>query len=166
MVFTGQEYKQGLVIQRSDKGSAFQEVVNATIGAAGKIEATLPGGIKEVNVTTTEESGKPVVVENLPEAGEDYVGLVYNYNGADYVCKETEENVYAWVEQVDKGSELGNPLVYASVDDLPEASEEYDGKFAKVDGMVIHYYFCNMYDVTQEYTWFELQVIVPEEPGE
>lgn len=48
----GQEYKQGLVIQRSDKGSVFQEVVDATIaiGEEKAIEAQYDGGIKKVNI--------------------------------------------------------------------------------------------------------------------
>ena len=159
----GQEYKQGIVVQRSEKGSAFQEVVDATIGAEGVIEAQYDGGIKKVTVETSEKSGEPVVVEELPEATEELEGLVYKYNDAIYVCAEIAADTYGWVEQVDKGSELGNPLVYATVDDLPEPSADYDGKFARTDGMVIHYYLCNMYDVTHEYTWFELQVIIPEE---
>lgn len=159
----GQEYVSGIVIQRSDKGSAFQEVVDATIAASGDIEANLPGGIKKVNVTTTEETGTPVEVTELPEAGEDYKDKIYECDSKIYICEETATDTYAWVEQVNKGSELGNPLVYPTFDDFPTPSAEYEGKFAKTDGMVIHYYVCNMYDVTQEYTWFELQVIVPEE---
>ena len=48
----GQEYKQGLVIQRSDKGSVFQEVVDATIAISEEkaIEAQYDGGIKKVNI--------------------------------------------------------------------------------------------------------------------
>ena len=95
----GQEYKQGLVIQRSDKGSAFQEVVDATIGAEGTIEAQYDGGIKKVTVETTEESGKPLEFEELPEASEDYVGKFALYANDYYLCT-VEDETYSWVKYV------------------------------------------------------------------
>ena len=145
---TGQEYKQGLVIQHSPEGSAFQEVISATIDENGIFEAKLPGGIKKIDVSTTIKAGEPVEVTALPEAGADYEDLVYSYNNSLYVCKETSEDVYVWVEQVDKDSQLGLPLVY---ENLPEASAEYAGKFAKVGD---DYYLCDEFGAI--YRWFAM----------
>ena len=102
MALKGQEYKQGLVIQRSDKGSAFQEVVDATIGDEGILEATLPGGIKKATVTTSESTGSPMEFDELPEAAEEYVGKFAVCESKFYHCEETEgdEPTYAWVEYV------------------------------------------------------------------
>ncbi len=97
MPFLGQEYKQGLVIQRSEKGSAFQEVVDTTIGKEGVIETQYSEGIKKVIVKTTEESGKPLEFEELPEASEDYVGKFALYANNYYLCTE-EDETYLWVQ--------------------------------------------------------------------
>ena len=94
----GQEYKQGLVIQRSDKGSAFQEVVNAKIDAEGTFEAKLPGGIKKIEVETDIVAGAPVVTDELPEAGEDYEGKIYKVENTLYICVDAGDETYAWKE--------------------------------------------------------------------
>ena len=97
MAYIGQEYKQGIVIQRSNKGSAFQEEINGKIDAEGAFEPKVPGGFKKVDVETTIEAGKPVAVNELPEAAEEYEGLVYKVEDTMYICVEDDET-YAWKE--------------------------------------------------------------------
>ena len=100
----GQEYVQGIVIQRSEKGSAFQQTVEATVDEQGTIKATLPGGIKEVVVTAVSKEGQPVEVEELPEASEEYENLIYLYASNYYVCSESDGE-YNWVKLVPETAE-------------------------------------------------------------
>ena len=157
----GQKYEHGIVIQRSSEGSAFQEIVTAQISEEGTVDATLPGGMKKVNVATSIEAGAPVVVTELPTAGEDYEGLVYKVGNDIYLCEETTTDTFEWIKQVDNNSQLGYPLVYESVDELPEPGPAHSGQFAQIDGMVLHFYYCTRNE-SDQWEWREM-VAVPAE---
>ena len=53
MSYLGQKYDRGIVVQRSEEGSAYQEVVEATIDGETEINASVPGGIKKLNLTSS-----------------------------------------------------------------------------------------------------------------
>ena len=110
MGYLGQEYKQGLVIQRSDKGSAFQEIVTATIEGEVEINAKLPGGIKKLNLTGG-GGGQPTtktIVFADAQPGQDYS---FFFDGPIVVKPDTKEP-YATIQ------ELGNVLTKDDVLDL------------------------------------------------
>lgn len=93
MGYLGQKYEKGLVIQRSEEGSAFQEDVDVTVDGDTEITPKVGGGIKKVNITGgggTEVIANPEMEGDEPElTGLEVDGTKYKVDASNY-SKEYE----------------------------------------------------------------------------
>jgi len=121
-IYKGQEYKQGIILQRSNLGSAFQEKRNIIIEQEESIDEKLPAGIKEIIVSTSIIEGEPLHLDELPVAEEKYSGVVAIVNNIYFVCLEDSEGNYAWYEYVPANTNRGRPIIF---NELPVAEEKY-----------------------------------------
>lgn len=98
MKYTGQKYIQGIVIQRSSDGSAFQEkkIVNAT--ESGTITPSVSGGFKEVVVNGgpgPQPSVPTIELLELYDINDELIDLLYEGEGPIMVksIKHRETNL-------------------------------------------------------------------------
>lgn len=88
MGYLGQKYDKGLVIQRSEEGSAFQENVDVTVDGDTEVTPKVSGGIKKVNITGG--GGTEVIPNPELEGDEAHLasleidGTVYDLDGKTY----------------------------------------------------------------------------------
>mgnify|MGYP003302484968 CR=1 FL=1 len=82
----GQKYNRGIVIQRSEDGSAFQEVVDVDIDSTEtSLESNLPSGIKKVNISAV--GGSEVEANPELEGDEDALTGI-EIDGVKYKTQE------------------------------------------------------------------------------
>ena len=82
MGYLGQKYNKGIVIQRSEEGSAFQEDVNVAVDGETEITPKVGGGFKKVTVTGA--GGTEVIANPELEGNEDDLNSI-EIAGVKYV---------------------------------------------------------------------------------
>ena len=127
MSFYGQEYKQGIVIQHSDKGSAFQETITAEIDGEVEINAKLPGGIKKLNLTGSGSGDRGVFyVEKDPDNEDVYYILKPDtkerYSDGNQL---TAEEALALLNEFVEDYNLGTPAVVSHQEGVYEFDNIY-----------------------------------------
>ena len=153
--YPGQEYKQGIIIQRSPEGSAFRENRQVVFGQSAEIYPNIPGGIKHIDLETSIIKGAPLEVDELPVASEEYSNLVALVQGTTYyVCLDNGDGTYSWYEYVRVDEVEGLPI---EVSELPDPSLDYVNRFFynTTNG---NYYTCQPND-KGGYRWIEITIV-------
>lgn len=104
MKFVGQKYKQGIVIQRSEEGSAFQQKKEFNISGTESLEPTVSGGFKEV--------------------------IVHGGSGPTPVVEPSIKLLELWVDQshqLDLVQEAGSQVSFLYIKHQEENIEGFDG---------------------------------------
>lgn len=104
MKFVGQKYKQGIVIQRSEEGSAFQQKKEFNISGTESLEPAVSGGFKEV--------------------------VVHGGSGPTPVVEPSIELLELWIDQshkLDLVQEAGSQVSFSYIKHQEDNIDGFDG---------------------------------------
>lgn len=128
MGYLGQKYDKGIVIQRSEEGSAFQEDVNVTVDGETELTPKVGGGFKKVTVAGA--GGTEVIANPELEGNEEHLssleidGTVYDLDGKIY----EQDDIYS---ESRIGYVANNAL--AGLHSSTEYSDDYHGSIVTTE---------------------------------
>ncbi len=152
MGYLGQKYDKGIVIQRSEEGSAFQENVDVTVDGETEVTPKVGGGIKKVNITSS-GGGSPAKNVDLTGCFDsvDFDGQVVELNKQelgieDITTGDVEEGkvifsiiandsyrYFTYISYLSDFSEIAYPWIQYQEDNLPSGVTRVDLLYAPTD---------------------------------